>query len=67
VIGVVTDRDVPAATDVATALRAAKPDVILATGGASATGVPGPSDLLVLPARVVEAARVLKARIDESR
>jgi DNA-binding transcriptional MerR regulator len=67
VIGVVTDRDVPAATEVATALRAARPNLVLATGGASALGVPGPSDLVVLPARVVEAARVLKARIDEGR
>lgn len=67
VIGVVTDRDVPAATEVAAALRAARPALVLATGGASAMEVPSPSDLVVLPARVVEAARVLKARIDEGR
>lgn len=63
VIGVVTDRDVRTATDVAAALRAARPEMTVAVGGASASDVAEPPDVLVLPERVVEAARTLQARI----
>lgn len=67
VIGVVTARDVPAASEVALALRAAQPVLVLAVGGASATGVSGQADVVVLPSRVVEAARVIRGLIDGRR
>lgn len=67
VIGVVTDRDVPPATEVATALRAARPNMTVAVGGAHAGSVADPPDVVVLPGRVVEAAVALHARITPRR
>ena len=63
VVGVVTARDVPPAIDVATAIRAARPDLMLAFGGGSAAGLSGIDDVTVLPTRVVEAAEVLRGRL----
>lgn len=67
VIGVVTDRDVRPATEVATALREARPKMTVAVGGAFAASVADPPDILVLPLRVVEAARALHARLSPRR
>jgi MerR family transcriptional regulator, light-induced transcriptional regulator len=63
VIGVVTVRDVGAATEVAVALRASRPGLTVCVGGASARGVVNVPGVVVLPARVVEAARALHARV----
>lgn len=63
VVGVVTARDIPPASEVAAALRAARPDLVLAFGGASADGLSAIGDVTVLPARVVEAARALRGRL----
>jgi len=62
VIGVVTSDDVTPAAQVATALRAARPDLLLAFGGASAAGLPV-DEALVLPARVVDAARAIHGHL----
>lgn len=67
VIGVVTDRDVRPAREVATALRAARPRLTVAVGGASAEGAAELPGLLLLPGRVVEAAAALHARITPRR
>lgn len=67
VIGVVTASDVRAATDVATALGAARPRMTVAVGGAAAEGVADRLGVVVLPARVVEAARALHERITARR
>lgn len=63
VVGVVTARDISPASEVATALRAARPDLLLAFGGASAGGLRGTDDFTILPARVVEAARAIHGRL----
>jgi methylmalonyl-CoA mutase cobalamin-binding subunit len=63
VIGVVTSRDVASAADVVARIHEARPDLILAVGGSSAGGFAAATDVVVLPARVVEAARVMHARI----
>lgn len=63
VVGVVTARDIPPASEVAAALRAARPDLVLAFGGASAGGLSAIGDVTVLPARVVAAARALRGRL----
>lgn len=63
VVGVVTSRDVSPATEVANALHAGRPDLVLAVGGASAAGLSAIGDLTVLPTRVVEAAEVLRGRL----
>ncbi|MEP7041379.1 MAG: MerR family transcriptional regulator [Chloroflexota bacterium] len=63
VVGVVTTRDVSTATDVATALRASRPDLVLAFGGGSAGGLSKIGEVTVLPTRVVEAAEVLRGRL----
>jgi DNA-binding transcriptional MerR regulator/methylmalonyl-CoA mutase cobalamin-binding subunit len=62
VIGVVTDADVTPAVQVAEALRAARPDLVLAIGGASATSPPV-EGATVLPARVVDAAGAIRGRL----
>lgn len=67
VIGVVTDRDVRPAIEVAAALRAARPMMTIAVGGAHAGGVAEPPDVVVLPERVVEAAMALHARLNSAR
>lgn len=63
VVGVVTARDVSSAIDVATALRAGRPDLILAVGGGSAAALSEIGQMTVLPTRVVEAAEVLRGRL----
>ena len=63
VVGVVTARDIPPASEVAAALQAARPDLELAFGGASAGGLSAIGDVTVLPARVVEAAGALRGRL----
>ncbi|MBA3689023.1 MAG: MerR family transcriptional regulator [Chloroflexi bacterium] len=63
VVGVVTARDVSPAMDVATALRAGRPDLVLAFGGGSAAGLSEIGEVTVLPIRVVEAAEVLRGRL----
>ena len=62
VIGVVTSNDVTPAVQVATALQAARPELLLAFGGASAAGLLVDGGL-VLPARVVDAARAIRGRL----
>jgi MerR family transcriptional regulator, light-induced transcriptional regulator len=62
VIGVVTSGDVEPASKVATALQAARPDLLLATGGASAEEL-HVDGATVLPARVVDAARAIRERL----
>jgi methanogenic corrinoid protein MtbC1 len=63
VIGTVTSQDIAAAAEVAVEIRAARPDLILAVGGSSGAGVTVPVDVVHLPASVVEAARLMQARI----
>ena len=63
VVGVVTPRDVSPAVEVANALRAGRPDLVLAVGGASAAGLSAMGDVTILPTRVVEAAEVLRGRL----
>lgn len=63
VVGVVTSRDVSPAIDVATTLRAGRPDLMLAFGGASSGGLSAIGDVTVLPTRVVEAAEVVRGRL----
>lgn len=63
VVGVVTTRDVSTATDVATALRTSRPDLVLAAGGGSAGGLSEIGGVTILPTRVVEAAGVLHGRL----
>lgn len=63
VVGVVTPRDVSPAIEVATALRAGSPDLLLGFGGASAGGLSAVGNVTVLPTRVVEAAEVLRGRL----
>jgi len=63
VIGIVTSRDMAGAAKVAEEIRAARPDLILAVGGSSAGGVTFPADVVHLPVGVVEAARLMRARI----
>lgn len=60
VVGVVTSRDVSPAIDVATTLRAGRPGLMLAFGGASAGGLSAIGDVTVLPTRVVDAAEALR-------
>jgi DNA-binding transcriptional MerR regulator len=62
VIGVVTDSDIAPAAEVAAALRIASPTLLLAFGGASAAGLQL-GDAIVLPARVVDAAREIHGRL----
>jgi DNA-binding transcriptional MerR regulator/methylmalonyl-CoA mutase cobalamin-binding subunit len=63
VIGVVTWSDVSSAHEVGSALLAARPDLVVAFGGASASDLsPGPK-FIVLPTRVTEAAQALNGRI----
>ncbi|MEO8252593.1 MAG: B12-binding domain-containing protein, partial [Chloroflexota bacterium] len=63
VVAVVTARDVSPAEEVATELRAALPDLLLAFGGAAAPSVSRPLDRILLPARVVDAAQSLHRRL----
>ena len=63
VIGIVTSRDVVSAADVVAGIHEARSDLIIAVGGSSAGGIATATDVVVLPARVVEAARVIHARI----
>jgi methylmalonyl-CoA mutase cobalamin-binding subunit len=63
VIGVITSGDVASATQVAARVREARPDLILAIGGSSAGGIAASADVVVLPVRVVDAARLMHARI----
>lgn len=63
VIGIVTSGDIAAAAEVAGEIRAARPDLTVAVGGSSASGVTAPADVVQLPASVVEAARLMQARI----
>jgi MerR family transcriptional regulator, light-induced transcriptional regulator len=62
VIGVVRESDVTPAAQVATALRAARPELLLAFGGAAAA-TPLIDGAIVLPARVVDAARAIRGRL----
>jgi len=62
VIGVVTDSDVAPAGEVAERIQAARPELVIAVGGASAARVSGPG-VTVLPARVMDAVRVIRERI----
>jgi methylmalonyl-CoA mutase cobalamin-binding subunit len=62
VIAVVTEADVTPAILVAEAVRAAQPGLVIAVGGA-AGGQVASSDALVLPGRIVEAARVLESEL----
>jgi MerR family transcriptional regulator, light-induced transcriptional regulator len=62
IIGVVTGADVTPAVQVAQALLAARPDLLLAFGGASAAS-PGVGGALVLPARVVDAAQAIRGHL----
>jgi MerR family transcriptional regulator, light-induced transcriptional regulator len=63
VIGIVMSLDVASAAEVAAGIRERRPDLILAVGGSSAGGFAGPGDVVVLPARVVEAAHLMHARL----
>jgi methanogenic corrinoid protein MtbC1 len=63
VVGVVTSRDVSPAIDVANTLRAGRPDLMLAFGGASSGELSAIGDVTVLPTRVVEAAEVVRGRL----
>jgi DNA-binding transcriptional MerR regulator/methylmalonyl-CoA mutase cobalamin-binding subunit len=64
VIGVVMATDVSPAADVAAAVRAARPDIVLSVGGAAAGLVPASVSAAVLPTRVTEAAAVLVEGLD---
>lgn len=61
--GVVIDRDVPAADEVVRAVRAARPDVLIAVGGAESSEV-GDGAVLRLPDRLTDAVEVLRQAID---
>jgi methylmalonyl-CoA mutase cobalamin-binding subunit len=63
-IGVVTGRDRRAALDVAQALRAAHPRLVIAFGGAAAPDAPG---VLQLPAPLPEAVATLSTALGEAR
>lgn len=63
VVGVVTALDVSPAIDVATALLARRPDLVLAFGGGSAAALSEIGEVTVLPTRVVEAAQVFLGRL----
>lgn len=63
VIGIVTSRDIASAAEVAAEIRTARPDLILAVGGSSANEIADHADVVVLPAAVVDAARLMHARI----
>ena len=62
VIGVVTGSDVEPAVTIATALRTARPALLVAFGGASAARAQV-DEAIVLPPRVVEAARAIRGRL----
>jgi DNA-binding transcriptional MerR regulator/methanogenic corrinoid protein MtbC1 len=62
VIGVITEADVAPAVLVTEHVTAAQPELLVAVGGASAARVAN-AGVLVLPGRVVEAARVLQAEL----
>ena len=62
VIGVARAADVPAARDVAAALVAARPGLIVATGGPAA-GAAAEDPVIALPLRVTEAAAVMASRV----
>lgn len=66
VIGVVTSDDRPAATAVIDALIARSVPII-AVGGAASAGLGAPEAVLVLPARVVEAAAVVAEAVGRRR
>lgn len=63
VIGVVTSSDVSPAREVGSALLGARPDLVVAFGGASAGDLSATSEFIVLPGRVTEAAQALNGRI----
>ncbi len=62
VIGVVTGSDVEPAVTIATALRTARPALLVAFGGASAARAQV-DEAIVLPPHVVEAARAIRGRL----
>jgi DNA-binding transcriptional MerR regulator/methylmalonyl-CoA mutase cobalamin-binding subunit len=61
VIGVVMEDDVPAATKVAQALRAARPDLLVAIGGRAATAIGLSDDVVVpLPEDLADAVEIVR-------
>jgi methylmalonyl-CoA mutase cobalamin-binding subunit len=60
-IGVVTARDRRSALDTAAALRAARPDLVIAFGGRAAPAVPG---VLALPEPLTESVAAISAAVD---
>jgi DNA-binding transcriptional MerR regulator/methylmalonyl-CoA mutase cobalamin-binding subunit len=62
IVGVVTSRDVTPSGEVAAALRAAHPELLIAFGGAFASH-PQVSDGVVLPTPVVAAAHEIRGRL----
>jgi DNA-binding transcriptional MerR regulator/methylmalonyl-CoA mutase cobalamin-binding subunit len=61
--GVLIDRDVAAADDVVSAVRAAHPDLLIAGGGRASADV-GNGDILRLPDRLTDAVEAMRRAID---
>lgn len=67
VIGVVSPRDEDAASDVATALRTAFPELVIAFGGGASGQVPDDADAHRLPEDLVAATAVLRGLVPARR